>query len=127
MSDVVEVSTALLKRYMEFTRKLTPEQLTAVSAGELKFALVPVKKAGGGASGADAAVVTADLANLGSREEAATYLDGLKLSADQQKQLAKALGASIVGAGNKTQVRDRIVEHCVGYRLNSQTIQGGGW
>jgi hypothetical protein len=127
MSDIVEVSTALLKRYMEFTRKLTPEELAAISAGELRFALVPIKKTGGSIAGADAAVVSADLANMSSRENAASYVDGLKLTVPQLKQLAKDLGVSITGAGTKPLVRDRIVEHCVGHRLNSQTIRGGTW
>lgn len=127
MSDVVEVSTALLKRYMEFTRKLTPEQLTAIASGELKFSLESTKKAGGPSAAVDAAVVSADLAGIGSREEAVQYLDALKLSADGQKQLAKDLGVSIVGASSKAKVRDRIVEHSVGYRLNSESIRSGSW
>ena len=127
MSDVVEVSTALLKRYMEFTKKLTPEQLAAIAAGELKFSLEPSKKAGTAAASIDTTVISAELATMTNRETAVRYIDGLKLSAVAQKQLAKDLGASIVGASAKDKVRDRIVEHCVGYRLDSQSIVDGSW
>jgi hypothetical protein len=127
MSDVVEVSAALLKRYMEFTRRLTPEQLAAIAAGELKFSLEPTRKAAGGANAVDTTVISAELAAMTSREAAVRYLDALKLPAAAQKQLAKDLGASIVGASSKVQVRDRIVEHCVGYKLNSKSIRDGAW
>ncbi|WP_020519485.1 hypothetical protein [Catelliglobosispora koreensis] len=47
--------------------------------------------------------------------------------ASQLKQLAKDLGASITGASTKVQIKDRIVECTVGFRLNSQIIRSGSW
>lgn len=130
MSDVVEVSVALLRRFADFTKKLTPEQLSALAAGELKFDLVEVKKKPVKQEApvdVDPSSVSAHLQTLSSRDEAARYIEGLKLTALRQKQLAGALGVSLTGATTKDQVRDRIVEHTVGYRLNSQTIRTGAW
>ena len=67
------------------------------------------------------------LAAIGSHDAAVALLDGLKLTAPGMKQLAQALGASIAGASTKSAVRDRIIEHTVGFRLNSQTIRAGSW
>ena len=126
MSDVVEVSVALLRRFADFTKKLTPEQLAALAAGELKFGLLetakPVK-----AAPVDPAGALSRLESMDSRAEAAAYLDGLKLTVAQLRQLAGALGASLAGVAKKDQVRDRIVEHTVGFRLNSRTIRTGDW
>lgn len=127
MSDVVEVSVALLRRFADFTKKLTPEQLGALAAGELKFDLVDVKKPTKQKAQIDPSAVSAHLQTISSRDEAARYIDELKLTVPQQKQLAGALGVSLTGAMRKDQVRDRIVEHTVGYRLNSQTIRTGAW
>lgn len=127
MSDVVEVSVALLRRFADFTKKLTPEQLGALAAGELKFDLVEARKPAKQQTHVDPSAVSAHLQTVSSREEAARYIDGLKLTVAQQKQLAGALGVSLTGAARKDQVRDRIVEHTVGYRLNSQTIRTGAW
>lgn len=129
MSDVVEVSVALLRRFADFTKKLTPEQLGALAAGELKFDLIEVKKPAKQKAlvDIDPSTVSAHLQTVSSRAEAARYIDGLKLTALQQKQLAGTLGVSLTGATRREQVRDRIVEHTVGYRLNSQTIRGGAW
>jgi hypothetical protein len=130
MSDVVDLSVGLLRKFAEFTRKLTPEQLTALVAGELKFGLLdtpPPKRTRSPSPSVDASAVAAELAALTSREAAAAHVDSLGLTVAKLKDLAKALGASLVGASGKGAIRDRIVEHTVGFRLNSQTIRHGSW
>jgi hypothetical protein len=132
VDDVVDLSVALLRRFAEFTKKLTPEQLAGVASGELKFGLldaptrnVPVRKPKPDPLGGDAAdSIRTDLHALNSRKAAADYVDGLRLSADGLRALARSLGASLSGVSKKDEFRDRIVEHTVGYRLNSGAFSG---
>jgi hypothetical protein len=127
VSTSVELSTGLLRKFAEFTRRLTPEQLEAIVEGTMKFGLLepPVPKPP--KVTIDATQVASELASMTSRDAASSYLDDLKLTVTQLRQLAKALGAPVAGAAAKIAVRDRIVEHTVGFRLNSQTIRGGTW
>lgn len=126
MSDTVEVSVPLLRRFADFTKKLTAEQLAAVANGELKLGLLnPPAKSAKVAVSVDR--LAAELAAMTSRSAAAEHIDSLKLTLPALKDTAKALGASIAGASTKVAVRDRIVEHTVGFRLNSATIRDGSW
>jgi hypothetical protein len=123
MSDVVELSAALLRRFADFTKRLTPEELAGVARGEIKFGLheAPIKKSATFSLNVDK--IGTDLNHMTSRAAAVDYIDGLKLVAPRLKELAKALGASTVGVSRKDDIRDRIVEHTVGYRLNSSAIR----
>lgn len=125
MSDVVEISVALLRRYAEFTKKLTPEQLNGIVSGELKFALEGGKKQA--VMSVDAGAIETQLSRLDSREEAAAYIDSLRLTVPKLKAVARDLAVSLAGASVKEQIRDRIVEHTVGFRLNSRAIREGDW
>jgi hypothetical protein len=129
MSDIVDVSVALLRRYAEFTKRLTPEQLASVASGELKFGLLdrPGKTAKPAKPTLNIDQIAATLNVATSRSAAVDYLDGLGLTAPELKEAAKALGASITGATRKDAIRDRIVEHTVGFRLNTNTIRDGSW
>jgi hypothetical protein len=127
MTTTVELSVGLLRRFADFTKKLSPEQLAAVVSGELKFGLLDQAGKKKSALPVDAAQLSAELAAMPSREAAAARLDGLNLSAPMMKDLAKAMGASISGVTRKDAFRDRIVEHTLGFRLNSQTIRSGSW
>ena len=127
MTTPVDLSVGLLRRFADFTKKLSPEQLEALVAGHLKFGLLepPVPKTMHLPFNVDD--LRAELEAMPTRDAAAARLDGLKLSGDLIKELAKALGAPISGVRAKTAIRDRIVEHIVGFRLNSQTIRHGSW
>lgn len=128
MSTSVELSAGLLKRFMEFTRRLTPEQLEALVDGGLKFGiLTPPQPAVTAPPAFDADKITVELGAALSREGAREYLDRLKIKLPDYKRLAKALDTPIVGATTRDAIRDRIVEHMVGVRLNSQTIRHGAW
>jgi len=60
------------------------------------------------------------------REEAHAMLEGY--SADELKAIVKVTGTSLAGGGtSKAHIKTRIVEHTVGFRLNSQTIRDGSW
>jgi hypothetical protein len=129
-----ELEAGLSRKWAEFTKKLTPEQLADVAIGQLKFGLLgaapkpsrqtPSKKA---PVEVDIPTLSAELERMTSREVAAAHLDGLGVTATRLKEIAKALGVSLTGVSGKDAVRDRIVEHKVGYRLNSQTIRHGSW
>jgi len=128
MSDVVELSVALLRKYADFTKKLTPEQLAAVASGDLKFGLLDAqKRTTPSTPPVDIDQLKAQLSAVPSREAAAKYIEGLKLTAQGLKDTARALGVSITGVTTKPTIRDRIVEHMVGFRLNSSTLRGGTW
>jgi hypothetical protein len=67
----------------------------------------------------------AGLRSMTSREEAHAALAGL--SSKDLKALAQESGTHLGGATTKDAMRTRIVEHTVGFRLNSATIRGGSW
>lgn len=127
MNDVVAVSTALLRKFADFVKTLSADELARVSSGELKFELVEraARKTAPAKAQVDVGRVRDDLRSMSTREAAASYIESLRLNADPLKDLARALGASLVGVSRKDDVRDRIVEHTVGYRLNSAAIRDG--
>jgi SPP1 gp7 family putative phage head morphogenesis protein len=71
----------------------------------------------------DPADVAAHLAAHTSREQAASHLDSLKLSAPQMKQLAKDLDVVVPGGASKQRIRDEIVDQKVGVRLRAHAIE----
>jgi hypothetical protein len=127
MTTSVELSVGLLRRFAEFTKKLSPEELEALVAGELKFGLLVPPTPKVVKQPVEADKLAAELGSMTSREEATAHIDRLKLTSDQLKKLAKEIGASVAGITRKDGFRDRIVEHTLGYRLNSQTIRHGSW
>jgi len=127
MTDIVDLSVALLRKFADFTKKLTSDQLTAITTGELKLTIEGARRATPAVAAVDTQAVSSRLSRMESREEARAYIDGLGISAKQLRQLAKDLGASLTGTTARDQFRDRLVEHTVGYRLNSQTIRGSSW
>jgi len=129
MSDIVDVSVALLRKFAEFTKKLTPEQLAGVASGELKFGLLdgPPKSLKPSKAVVNVDQLAVVLSAMTSRTAAADHIDGLGLTAPALKETAKALGASTTGVTKKDAIRDRIVEHTVGFRLDSSTIRDGSW
>jgi hypothetical protein len=129
MSDIVDISVALLRKFAEFTKKLTPDQLAAVASGELRFGLLdgPLRKTPPSKPMVNIEQLAATLSTMTSRAAASDHIDGLGLTVPMLKETAKALGVSIIGVTKKDAIRDRIVEHTVGFRLNSNTIQDGSW
>jgi hypothetical protein len=129
MSDIVDVSVALLRRFADFTKRLTPEQLAGVANGELKFGLLesPVRGTKATKPAVNVDEIATALSGITSRSAAADYLDGLGLNVLGLKEVARGLGASLSGVTRKDAIRDRIVEHTVGFRLNANTIRGGSW
>jgi hypothetical protein len=128
MSDVVEISVALLRKFAEFTKKLTPEQLSAVASGDLKFGLLDgTGRTKPALPPVDIDQLRADLHAMTSRMEAANRIDKLGLTVPGLKDLARVLGVSISGVTKKDAIRDRIVEHAVGRRLTSSTLREGSW
>lgn len=67
--------------------------------------------------------VAARLAEIDSRDAAREYLDSLSLSADETRRLAHSLNTPIAGVSRKSDIRDRIVEHAVGFRLAQGVIR----
>ena len=127
MTASVELSVGLLRRFAEFTRKLSPEELEGVVAGTLKFGLLEPKAPKPAKTVLDAEQVRARLAEMETRDAAREYLDSLKLTAVGMKQLAQSLSTPIAGVARKDDIRDRIVEFTVGFRRGQETIRHGSW
>jgi hypothetical protein len=58
-----------------------------------------------------------------------TYFNSVPISSFYlEKRTARmAAGCFATGVTKKDEFRDRIVEHLLGFRLNSQTIRRGSW
>jgi len=131
VSDAVDISVALLRKFADFTKTLSEEELVGIATGALKIGLrdAPQKAARSTktAPRLDAEDLSRRLTQMANRVDAAAFVDSLGLSLQALRDTAKALGASIAGATTKVAVRDRIVEHAVGFRLDSATLRGGSW
>ncbi len=127
MKTSVDLSVGLLRKFADFTKKLSPEQLEAVVAGTLKFVIIEASAPKASGLTVDVEQLSAELGGMTSRDAAVQRLEDLKLTAQLMKELAKALGAPIAGVRKRDAIRDRIVEHTVGFRLNSETIRHGSW
>lgn len=64
-----------------------------------------------------------EIADTGTTEDATKYIDSLKLSAKDLRQLAVDTGVPISSKQNKTQVRDAIVDVHTSGRINTRVIR----
>lgn len=101
----------------------------ATPSGTVRQRLVDVevvpaaRKATPAVKKATAAEAAASLRSATSREDAHAVLDGMSVL--ELKSVAKELDFPYVGGRDR--MKTQLVEHAVGYRLNSQTIRDGSW
>lgn len=86
---------------------------------------IPVEVPGKVASADEVKARLQDIGDNGDRQQGVDYLDGLKLSAKDMRQLASDLGVSTTSKQNKTQVRDTILNVHVNGRLNTRAVRRG--
>jgi hypothetical protein len=112
----------------EFLRRLPAEQLADLAEGTAKLELVPKggrpapSRAAAATSSVPVEQVRAELVARPDREEAARYLDGLKLTVAQFRALARELNIAVPSKATKNEVRDTLIYWTVGRRLDSAAV-----
>jgi hypothetical protein len=116
----------------DFVKKLPADQVNALAAGEMRLALVPRGARVSSGSSArtsptskveiDAAQVAADLARIGDRAAATQYLNDLKLTVAQLKQLARDLDIPVASKASKAEYIATMVGLLVGRRLEHDAL-----
>ncbi|WP_027343053.1 hypothetical protein [Hamadaea tsunoensis] len=134
MSDVADRSSELLLRVAEFLKKLSPDKVDELLAGEARLEIVPkgariagpaaARPAAKAVAPVDAAQIGADLAKLDDRAAAARMIDDLKLKKPQIVALAQDLGVPVKASATAAAIRDAIVAQKVGSRLVDDAIMG---
>ncbi|WP_432829788.1 hypothetical protein [Dactylosporangium sp. CA-092794] len=126
MSDPADLAYEVLQRVAAFVKALPADQLADLASGAAKLELVP--KGGRPAKAAPAALsrpvdeIQDTLRQLGTRPAAEQYLNDLRLTLPQLRELAKALGVAVPGRATKTAAVTAIVEAFVGRRLDSLAL-----
>jgi hypothetical protein len=118
---------SLTDRGREALGSPSPVSPAKVAPAPAKVAKKAAAKVAGAkaAAPATAAATSAHMQTATTREEAHAALADLSLV--ELKDVAKQTGTSTAGAPTKERLRTQIVEHTVGFRLNSATIRGGTW
>jgi len=132
MSDHTELA---LRRALA---TLSPEDLSAVAAGRARLEVryvalqrrrrapaVPVPERD---HGVDVAAAVERINALRTPAAVEDYLDDPRFTVSVLKQIARALGPTVLATGrNKAQVRRDIVAGTVGFRSRSAAMSGGAW
>ncbi|WP_433209387.1 hypothetical protein ACQP00_45065 [Dactylosporangium sp. CS-047395] len=126
MTDPADLAHEVLLRVAAFVRTLPADQLQDLASGAAKLELVP--KSGRPAKAAPAALsrpvseIESMLAELETRQAAVQYLNDLKLTVPQAKELAKTLGVAAPAKSTKAALLTAIVDATVGRRLDSLAL-----
>jgi hypothetical protein len=122
---------ALLVHLADLLRKLPPDQIAELYAGTARLEVVPkagrptraIRAAKAPAElGISVEQVNTDLAKIDDRTAATRYVEDLGLLADQLRELAKQLGASVASKATKPVTVAAIVQRTVGRRLDSDAV-----
>ncbi len=126
----VDALTAVMRGLIETMRTWTDEDLAAFLAGDRDVTVrVPRpaprrRKLGGATRPAEVERVRGALGTMETREEGVAYLERMALNRDDLRALVSALDLPEQRADNMEQLRNRIVEALIGYRLRSRAIRG---
>jgi hypothetical protein len=130
MTDAADLAHEVLLRVAAFVKTLPPDQLADLAAGAAKLELVP--KGGRPARAATAKAAPAlsrpvseiesMLAELGTRQAAIQYVNDLKLTVPQIRELAKALNVAVPAKATKAALTTAIVDATTGRRLDSAAL-----
>lgn len=129
MTDPADLAHEVLLRVAAFVKTLPADQLADLASGAAKLELVP--KGGRPARPAKAAApalsrpvseIEAMLAELGTRQAATQYLNDLKLTVAQLRELAKVLNVAAPARATKAAVTTAIVDATTGRRLDSAAL-----
>jgi hypothetical protein len=130
MTDPADLAHEVLLRVAAFVKTLPADQLADLASGAAKLELVP--KGGRPARPAKAAApaalsrpvgeIEAMLGQLDNRQAAAQYLNDLRLTVPQLRELAKALGVAVPAKATKPAVVTAVVDATTGRRLDSAAL-----
>jgi hypothetical protein len=129
--STVDLTHGLLLHVAQFLRGLSSDQVSELLAGEARLALVPkggrvttLSTAGRHRAPVpvDSTQIAEDLRKIGERSAAATYLNDLKLTKDQLKQLSKDLNVTMKTKARNDEYVQAIVGLLVARRLDSEAI-----
>ncbi|WP_432977845.1 hypothetical protein [Dactylosporangium sp. CA-233914] len=131
MTDPADLAHEVLLRVAAFVKALSADQLADLASGAAKLELVP--KGGRPARAPRAAAAPAALprpvseietmlAELSTRQAATQYLNDLKLTVAQLKELAKVLGVAAPAKATKAALTTTIVDATTGRRLDSLAL-----
>lgn len=127
----VDLTHGLLLQIALFLRTLPAEQLTDLMTGEARLAIVPkggrvTTLSNAGRHRAPAEVnstqIGDDLRKISDRSAATAYLNDLKLTAEQLKQLCKDLNVPMKSSARKPDYIPAIVGLLVGRRIDADAI-----
>ena len=130
MTSPADLTHAVLLRVAEFLRTLPADQLASLADGSAKLEIAgrtqrtarAARNAPATAPAVAADRVRADLDAIDDRAAAVRYLDDLRLTVPQLKELARELGISVPGKATKAASVREIVQWTVGRRLDSAAI-----
>ncbi|WP_433050047.1 hypothetical protein [Dactylosporangium sp. CS-033363] len=126
MTDPADLAHEVLLRVAAFVKTLPADQLQDLASGAAKLELVP--KGGRPSKAAPAALsrpvseIESMLAQLETRQAAVQYINDLKLTVPQVKELAKVLGVPVPARATKVALTNSIVDSTVGRRLDSLAL-----
>ena len=131
MTDPADLAHEVLLRVAAFVKTLPADQLADLASGAAKLELVP--KGGRPARPAAApkaapalsrpvSEIEAMLAELGTRQAAIQYLNDLRLTVAQLRELAKVLNVAAPAKATKAAVTAAIVDATTGRRLDSAAL-----
>jgi hypothetical protein len=127
----VDLTHGLLLQIAVFLRTLPAEQLTDLMTGEARLAIVPkggrvTTLSNAGRHRAPVPVnsteIAEDLRKISDRAAATAYLNDLKLTAEQLKQLCKDLNVPMKSSARKADYVPAIVGLLVGRRIDADAI-----
>jgi hypothetical protein len=119
----VQADPAQLRLYAE--PSATPATTAAASARSRRRPATPVPARAHGVDVATAVVRINELPTPSAVEE---YLDNPRFTAAMLKQVARALGPTVLATGRtKAEIRRDIVAGTVGFRSRSAAMSGGAW
>nr|BFE65866.1 hypothetical protein GCM10020063_103920 [Dactylosporangium thailandense] len=130
MTDPADLAHEVLLRVAAFVKTLPADQLADLASGAAKLELVPkggrparaVKAAPAAALSRPVSEIESMLGELETRQAAIQYVNDLKLTVPQIKELAKVLGVAAPAKSTKPTLITAIVDATVGRRLDSLAL-----
>jgi hypothetical protein len=126
MTDDYDRTVAAFRLACTALSKLTAEEIRLLADGKGSIAFLPL----GSTivqSGPTTEEMRSRLENIHNRQEATTYINGLKLKKAELQALARELGIIIQGKDSMATLRSKIIEGTVGTRADVAAIRGGSW
>ncbi|WP_426506790.1 hypothetical protein ACPPVO_52260 [Dactylosporangium sp. McL0621] len=128
MTDPADLAHEVLLRVAAFVKTLPADQLADLASGAAKLELVPKggrparPPAAAPALSRPVSEIESMLSQLETRQAAIQYVNDLKLTVPQTKELAKVLGVAAPAKSTKAALVTAIVDAKVGRRLDSLAL-----